>query len=227
MPTVFITGANKGLGLEFARQYADDGWRVIASCPDPAEARELKTLKGQVDMRALDVRDGRAIEELAQQLEGTAIDLLLLNAGLHLQKDCTLDSLDGELWLDEMRVNVVAPIMVARRFAGLVARSGQRRIVAMSSSLGSIAMIKNGGNYAYRAGKAALNSSLKILSADLAGQGITVVAIAPGLTRTDMGGPNALFSTEDSVSNVRRTMAALGPGDSGKFLSRDATPLPW
>lgn len=227
MPTVLITGANKGLGLEFARQYAADGWRVIASCPAPATAHELKRIAGRIETHALDVRDSAAIDALAAQLSGTAIDLLLLNAGLHLQKDCTLESLDADLWLQEMRVNVVAPIMVARRFAAHVARSREKRIVAMSSSLGSIAMLANGGNYAYRSGKAALNASLKMLSSDLMAQGITVVAVAPGLTRTDMGGPNALFSPEDSVANVRRTVAAVTFEDSGRFLSRDGSALPW
>lgn len=227
MPTVFITGANKGLGLEFARQYADDGWQVIASCPDPQQAQALKRLKGSVELCALDVRNAPAIDALAASLGSRSIDLLLLNAGLHLQKDCTLETLDGPLWLEEMQVNVVAPIMVARRFAPLVARSVHKRIVAMSSSLGSIAMVRNGGNQAYRSGKAALNAALRILSFDLAGEGITVAAIAPGLTRTDMGGPAALYSPEDSVANVRRTVAGLTPADSGKFLNRDGTPLPW
>ena len=131
------------------------------------------------------------------------------------------------LFRSELRVNVIAAPMVARRFVPLVARSNERRIVAMSSSLGSIAMMKTGGNYAYRAGKAALNAVMRTLAADLSGQGITVAVIAPGLTRTDMGGPNALFAVDDSVTRVRRTIAALRPDQSGGFFDRDGKTLPW
>ena len=227
MPSVLITGANKGLGLEFARQYAAEGWQVIATCPDPAGAEALHRIGGEITVHALDVTDSAAIDELSATLNGTAIDLLLLNAGLHLQKDCSLQTLDAALWLDELKVNVIAAPMVARRFVPLVARSAQKRIVAMSSSLGSIAMMKTGGNYAYRAGKAALNAVLRTLSADLAAQAITVAAVAPGLTRTDMGGPNALFATDDSVSRVRKTIAGLRLENSGGFFDRDGKVLPW
>lgn len=227
MPTVLITGANKGLGLEFARQYAADRWRVIATCPDPAAAGDLRALPGDVRVERLDVTAQDQIDALADALAAEAIDLLLLNAGVHLQKDCTLATLDPVRWLEELRINVIAPIMVARRFVPHVARSRERRIVAMSSSLGSHAMVRAGSNHAYRSAKAALNMALGVMALELKEQGITVVPVAPGMTRTDMGGPDAPFSAEDSVAHVRRTIAGLRPGDTGRFLSRDASALPW
>ena len=227
MPTVLITGANRGLGLEFAKQYAAAGWSVIATCRDYSRAGSLKNLKGDVATHALDVTDTRSVDSLARALEGTPIDVLLLNAAVHLQKDCTLEALDGARWLEEMRVNVVAPVMVARRFASHVARSGQKRIVAISSGSGSTANVKKGGGYAYRAGKAALNNAMKVLSMDLADRGITVVPIAPGHTRTDMGGPDAPHAATDSVALVRDVIQKLRPEDSGRFFNRDGNELPW
>ncbi|MFM9969079.1 MAG: SDR family oxidoreductase [Burkholderiales bacterium] len=227
MPTVLITGANRGLGLEFARQYAADGWRVLATCRDPSRALAVQGLKGQVEILALDVIDSLSIGTLVTSLGTAPIDVLLLNAGVHLQKDCTLDELNEERWLLELNVNVIAPTILARRLADNVARSDLRRIVASSSGSGSINNMKTGGNYAYRAGKAALNASMKVLANDLSTRGITVVPIGPGHTRTDMGGAEAPYSAEDTVSRVRGAIARLSFKDSGTFLSRDGAPLPW
>lgn len=227
MPSILITGASRGLGLEFARQYLADGWRVIATCRDPARARALQVFKGDIQCHALDVTDNLSIATLAKTLAQAPIDLLLLNAGVHLQKDCTLDELDAQRWLRELEVNTIAPLMVARCLADNVARSDLRRIAAISSGSGSINNMKSGGNYAYRTGKAALNATMRILAADLAPRGITVVPIGPGHTRTDMGGAEAPYSAEDSVTLVRSVIARLTFKDSGTFLSRDGTPLPW
>ena len=227
MPTVLITGANKGLGLEFARQYAAQGWQVIATCPMLEMADALRALPGRVRIEKLDVTLGDDIAALAHTLADTAIDLLLLNAGVHLQKDRPLEQLDPQTWLEELQVNVVAPIMVARQFAPMVARSSQKRIIAMSSSLGSLAMNQAGGNLSYRSTKSALNSALRTLSVELRADGITVTPIAPGITRTDMGGPQAPFTVEDSALRVRGVIDQLTLEHSGRFFSRDASELPW
>ena len=227
MPSVLITGANRGLGLEFARQYATDGWRVIATCRVPQRAHALQALKGEIEHHALDVTANMSIGTLITALGHAPVDLLLLNAGVHLQKDCTLDELDGERWLRELEVNVIAPLMLARRLADNITRSNLRRIVAISSGGGSIGNMKSGGNYAYRTGKAALNAAMKTLAFDLASRGITVVPIGPGHTRTDMGGVDAPHTAEDSVARVRGVIERLTFKDSGTFLSRDGAPLPW
>lgn len=227
MPTILITGASRGLGLEFARQYAADGWHVIATCRDPQSAHALNALAGPVAIHPLDVRDERSIKELACRLADTSLDILLLNAGVHLQKRGTLAELDAGIWLEELKVNTIAPLMIARSFVDHVARSNQKRIVAISSGLGSIARIKTGGDYAYRSGKAALNAVMRMLAADVAQRGITIVAISPGHTRTDMGGENAPYSAAESVTTVRATIAGLQFKDSGGFFSHDGVPIPW
>lgn len=227
MLSVLITGANRGLGLEFARQYAADGWRVIATCRDPQSAHALQGIKGNVECLALDVTDSLSVGTLVTTLGSTPIDVLLLNAAVHLQKDFTLEQLNAERWLLELNVNVIAPLILARRLADNVARSDLRRIVAVSSGSGSIGNFKTGGSYAYRTGKAALNAAMKILAIDLASRGITVTPVAPGHTRTDMGGAEAPYSAQDSVARVRGVIQRLSFKDSGAFLSRDGTPLPW
>ena len=227
MPTVMITGANRGLGLELARQYAYDGWTVVATCREPERATELTALAGEVFIDSLDVTDAESIDALASKIEDSPIDVLVLNAAVHLQKDCTLEELDPQVWLDELRVNLVAPVMVARRFAENVAKSSQKRVVAISSGSGSTARTARGGNYAYRTGKAALNNAMKALALDLGSQRITVVPISPGHTFTDMGGPDARYSAADSIAKVRTTIAGLRFEDSGLFFNRDGTQLPW
>ena len=227
MPSILITGANRGLGLEFARQYAADGWRVIATCRDPLRAHALQGLNGDVEHVALDVTDSRSIDALLTILGQKSVDVLLLNAAVHLQKDCTLGELNEERWLLEFNVNVIAPMILARSLADNVARSELRRIVAISSGSGSINNMKTGGNYAYRTGKAALNASMKILASDLGSRGVTVASIAPGHTRTEMGGADAPYTAEDSVARVRGAIERLTFKESGAFLSRDGSPLPW
>jgi len=227
MPSVLITGANRGLGLEFATQYLTSGWRVIATCREPLRAHALQALKGNIDIHALDITNNLSIGTLITALGNTPLDVLLLNAAVHLQPNCTLDELDAAKWLRELEVNVMAPVLLARRLADHVARSDLRRIVAVSSGSGSIANMKNGGGYAYRSSKAALNATMKILANDMAPRGITVVPIAPGHTRTDMGGSGAPYSAQDSVERVRGVIDRLSFKDSGSFLSRDGATLPW
>jgi NAD(P)-dependent dehydrogenase (short-subunit alcohol dehydrogenase family) len=226
VPAVLVTGANRGLGLEFARQYAADGWHVIGTARDAARASALAALPG-VRVEALDVTDAGSIERLASRLEDTPIDVLLLNAAVHLQKDCTLERLDSGKWLREFETNVIAPVMVARRLADNLARSGLKVIAAISSGSGSIGNFRGGGGHAYRTGKAALNMAMRILASDLAARRITVVPIAPGHTRTDMGGGEAPYSAEDSVAKVRTVISKLRFEDSGSFYNRDGTKLAW
>lgn len=227
MVTVLITGANRGLGLEFTRQYLAEGASVIAACRDPGRATALRALKGALEILPLDVGSATSIQALGVALGNRPIDVLLLNAAVHLQKDCTLASLDAAKWLAEFEINTVAPVMLARALTDNVANSAGRKIVSISSGSGSITNLRDGGNYAYRAGKAATNAAMRMLSHDLAPRGIIVTSIAPGHTRTDMGGDNAPYSAEDSVARVRGVIARLTLKDSGAFLSRDGTITPW
>ncbi len=227
MPTVLITGANRGLGLEFARQYGADGWRVVATCREPDKADSLKALGGEVEVHPLDVADHRAVEALAGRLDGAAIDLLLSNAGVYGPRAAPESDDDYRAWDEVLRINSMGPYKVARCFAGHVTQSEKKLIVAVTSKMGSIADNTSGGSYIYRSSKSALNAVMKSLAEDLRASGVTVAVLHPGWARTDLGGPNALIGAAESVSGMVRVIAGLGPGDSGGFFDFEGNRVPW
>lgn len=229
---VLITGANRGLGLEFARQYANAGWRVFACCRAPAEATQLQDLaaqaKGSVSLHALDVADSGQIESLAAELAEQPLDLLINNAGVY--PDAHHSSMappSDEAWIQGFRVNAIAPLKMAVAFAPHVANSRRKIIANLSSKMGSMGDNTSGGSYLYRASKAALNAVSKSLAIDLAPQGITVLVLHPGWVLTDMGGPNALINATQSVAGMRQVLETAGPQDSGSFIAYDGKAVPW
>lgn len=226
MPTVMITGANRGLGLEFAREYAADGWTVIATCRDPAKASELKAAGGTIEVHALDVADFPAIDRLAEKLKGRPIDVLINNAGV-MGTERRLGELDGEGWLATLRVNSVAPILVAQAFLTNVRAGADKKAVFITSLMGSITDNTSGGYYDYRSSKAALNAAVKSFAIDTAPDGITAVVMHPGWVKTDMGGPNAPVARATSIGGMRKVIARLKLGDSGRFFNYDGKELPW
>jgi NAD(P)-dependent dehydrogenase (short-subunit alcohol dehydrogenase family) len=225
MPTLLITGANRGIGLEFTRGYAADGWRVHAACRDPAAARELAAVKGEVSIHALDVADDTAIRALADRLKGEAIDLLINNAGI--LDDDALGQTDADTWLRAFRINSIAPIHVLEAFLPHLERGRQKTAVALTSKMGSIADNGSGGSYIYRSSKAALNAAMKSAAIDLKSRGIKVAVFHPGWVRTDMGGPNGQIDTRTSVAGLRAKIAGLTPAESGGFFNYDGKALPW
>lgn len=227
MPTVLITGANRGIGLEFARQYAATGWRVIATCRQPSLATELKALPGEVEIFALDVGDFPVLGDLAKSLKRESVDLLLANAGVYGPRPSPFGAVDDGAWEAVLRLNTIAPLKLAEAFCDLVARSELRSMAFLSSKMGSIADNTSGGSYIYRSSKAALNVVVKSLAVDLAPRGISVAALHPGWVRTDMGGPSALIDAEVSVAGMRRVLADLTPETSGRFLNYDGCEIPW
>jgi NAD(P)-dependent dehydrogenase (short-subunit alcohol dehydrogenase family) len=223
MPTLFVTGANRGLGLEFARQYRNEGWRVIGTVRDPGSAGALE--KTGAEVHVLDVTDTAAVRRLAQRLGGEAIDLLIANAGVSGPRDEDPATLDADAWLATMRVNSVAPLAVAAAFRAQVARSEQKKMVAISSILGSIGKNTTGGLYCYRASKAALNAAWKSWS--LEAKELIAIVMHPGWVRTDMGGPNAAIGVEESITGMRKVIAGLKPDDTGRFYAWDGEEYPW
>jgi NAD(P)-dependent dehydrogenase (short-subunit alcohol dehydrogenase family) len=226
MPTVLITGANRGIGLEFARSFAAEGWTVHACCRQPDKARALKDLAGEVTVHHLDVTDGLQVAGLARELAGDPVDILLNNAGIYGSR-AGFGETDYDVWPQVFQANVMAPLRLAERFVEQVARSERRLIVNISSNMGSIAGNSSGGGYVYRSSKAALNMVAKSLSIDLAGRGITVVSFHPGWVQTDMGGANAAVTTGESVAGMRAVIERLTSADSGRFFSYDGAELPW
>lgn len=224
MPTALVTGANRGIGLEFVRQYAGAGWHVIATCRKPDTAAELKAVAGTVEIHRLDVTDAGQIAALAQTLKGRPIDLLINNAGI--MGHGTIGRIDYAAWEEVLRVNTLAPVRIVEALLPNVAASERRQIVALTSRMGSIAE-SGGGYYAYRSSKAALNAAMHALAADLKGQRITVALFHPGWVKTDMGGPGALVAPRDSVAGMRAVIERLRPADSGRFFNYDGSEIPW
>lgn len=231
MSTVLVTGANRGLGLEFARQYSADGWKVYAACRDPEAARELGQLAagsgGAIRVLALEVTDAASIRAAAQSIAGEAIDVLINNAGVGSPKKQRLGSLDYAAWAHVLDVNTLGPMRVVEAFLDHVAKGGDRKIVTLTSAMGSIADNASGGSYAYRSSKAAINIVMKSLSIDLAPRGITCVVVHPGWVRTDMGGPDGKLTPAQSVTALRKLIAGLQPDDAGRFFNYDGKIYPW
>lgn len=226
MPTVFITGANRGLGLEFARQYAAAGWRVHGTCRDPDAAQDLRGLSG-VTAHRMDVADRGQIEAAAAALSGEAIDLLVNNAAANTHMNNSLGDMDDAVWERMLRINVIGPYRVAEAFAPHVARSARKVMLFISSRAGSITDSLSGGRYQYRSSKAALNSVAKTLALDLQGKGIICTAVHPGWVRTDMGGQGAPIDAATSVSALRALVDRLEPHHNGRFLNYDGQALAW
>jgi len=226
MPSMLVTGSNRGIGLEFVRQYAAEGWRVHAACRRPEAARELAAVEGDVAIHRLDVADDRRIAALAEGLADEALDILVNNAGVGGPRE-GFGETDTATWLDVFRVNSIAPLHMAERFIEHLMRGRRKLIVGLTSRMGSIADNTGGGYYIYRSSKAALNAAMKSLAIDLAPRGVAVVVFHPGWVKTDMGGPGAQIAPQASVAGMRRKIESLGPADSGRFFNYDGSPLPW
>jgi NAD(P)-dependent dehydrogenase (short-subunit alcohol dehydrogenase family) len=233
-----VTGANRGLGLEWTRQLAPTVDRLFATCRRPEEAETLRDVAAEypetVDVFALDVSDPDAIDRAAAQVERDAghLDLLVNNAGIN--GGGTGDgfgSVDQEAMMEVFRVNSVGPHLVVQTFADLLRAGadaeGQAIVVNVTSQLGSIANTSGGGWHSYKASKAALNMCTRLQTGALKSDGVIPVSMHPGWVRTDMGGSNARLSTEDSVRGMIDVLDDLTPEDAGRFLTFDGDELPW
>lgn len=225
MSTVLITGASRGLGLEFARSFAADGWTVHAACRQPARATALAELAPQVERHRLDVTDALQVAALARRLAGEPIDLLLNNAGVYGPKTAFGES-DYESWLGIFNVNTLGPMRMAEAFVEHLAKSERRLIVNVTSRLGSIAE-NSGGRFAYRSSKAALNMVGNSLAIELKPRGITVLMVHPGWVQTDMGGPSASITPEESIAGLRKVFDRATPADSGRFFDWKGEEIRW
>lgn len=231
MASILITGSNRGLGLEWSRQYAEAGWRVFATCRYPEEAVELAQLADQyrsVRLHRLDVTNAGQIVALAEELKETPIDILLNNAGVYPEKFLPPNApLNYEDWAYTFQVNTMAPLSLTKAFVESLARSGKRLVVAISSHMGSISEITSPGSYFYRSSKAALNAVMKGLSLELKPLGIGVLLLHPGWVRTRMGGIDAPLSAEESVRGMRERIAEFLLADTGRFFRYDGSEIPW
>ncbi len=225
MPTVLVTGAGRGLGLEFAKQYAADGWRVIATVRDPKKAGALQALGDAITVHRLDVRDFKATAELGRELAREAIDVAIANAGISPGHKVAIAEIDEDAWLDTFAVNSVAPMALAGALLPALKRGEAKKLIAISSRMGSIAENTAGGAYPYRASKAALNAAWHSLANDH--REVIAVVLHPGWVRTDMGGSGAPVGPTESITGMRRVIAQLKPSDSGRFFDFEGKELPW
>ncbi len=226
MPTVLITGANRGLGLEFARQYADADWTVIATCRNPIGVGELGTLQGNIEVYGLDVTDARSISRFGDDLGGRPIDVLINNAGVFGPRGVTASNIEAREWMSVLETNTMAPLFLAQALIENVAKSTQKKIVNISSIMGSVEMA-SGSEYIYRSSKAALNMAMACFAADVRPRNVIVALYHPGWVKTDMGTDAADLTPETSVGGMRTSIDQLSIADTGAFLNYDGAPLPW
>jgi len=232
MPSILITGSNRGLGLEWAHQYAQAGWRVYATCRHPTEAQDLHKLAAQyphLSLHRLDVTRQEEIQRLADELSNTGIDILLNNAGVYMEKfdEMAADGLSYDDWLYTLQVNTLGPMRITEAFTDHVAQSERHLIITITSHMGSITEISSPGSYYYRSSKAALNAAMKGLSLELRSRGIGLLLLHPGWVQTRMGGPGAQITATQSVTGMRTIAEGFKPSDNGRFYRYNGTEIPW
>lgn len=230
MNTVVITGTNRGIGLELVRQYADARDMVIACCRRPNEAEDLKAVtvgkEGRVSIHQLDVADAKSIAALRDHIGDTPIDILINNAGTMGGDTQRAFEMDYDAWQETFAVNTIGPFRVIEALKDAISKSSAPKIVTVSSQMGAL-NLKGTGSYAYRSSKAAVNKVMQVLAEDLRPDGIIVIPVHPGWVQTDMGGPNAEISTEESASGLRKLIAGLTLAESGQFFNWNGTPHEW
>lgn len=227
MPTVLITGANRGLGLEFAKQYAADGWSVIATCRNPIGVGELAQIEGDIAVYGLDVNNPPSLDRFVADLDGRAIDVLINNAGMYGPKGITAKDVTVEEWMPVMQTNMMAPLFLARALLDNVTKGDRKLIVNISSVMGSVENGAGGSEYIYRSSKAGLNMVMASYAKEIADTGVVVVMFHPGWVQTDMGGDSATLTPTQSITGLRASIEKLSFADTGTFKNYDGTPMPW
>ncbi len=225
MPTVFITGANRGLGLEFAKQYAAEGWEVIATCRNPNTADQLKSLP--LEVRELDVSDPNTIESMKEALRDRAIDVLINNAGVHGKDVEGIFPVESEEWIQAFKINVMAPVYLTYALMDNLAAAEKPIALTMGSQGGILSLYNKGGLYLYRTTKAAAHAAGVCLAHDCKEKGIIYLIVRPGRTKTDMAGSDAPYDVDDTILCLRNVIANASMDQSGKFIDRSGEVLPW
>ena len=222
--TVLITGANRGIGLELAKQYSAAGWKVIGTARNPASASELRDTGARI--LQLDVTDEASVAGLARDLGKQPIDLLINNAGIQ-PLMWKLDDIDFDVFERALQVNTVGPVRVTRAVLSNLRTGKRKTIINVTTNLSSIADNVSGGFYGYRESKAALNMFNKSLAAELGPEGFICIVLHPGWVRTDLGGPEAPLDVQDSVRGMIDVIDSLTLDDNGSFRTHDGNRMPW
>ena len=235
MPNVLITGANRGIGLELAKQYQDDGWHVTAMVRSSSDGLDEVAGKGNVQIVTADLTDDAAMKAAVSEVEAESLDLLINNAGMMGSPKYAgterawqpFGSFDRDEWHEVFDINVFTPLALTEMLVDKL-RAAEKPVVAMmSSQLGSIENNLSGGLYVYRASKTAINAIMKSLAVNLKDDGIESVSLHPGWVKTDMGGPNAELPVSMSASGLRNVLSKVSVKDSGRFIAFDGKDLPY
>ncbi len=225
--TVLVTGANRGLGLEFVRQYATDGYEVIACSRKINKKDNLHKLRvnfKNISIHKLDVANFSSIDQFAKTLK-IPIDILINNAGCYPYS--SINHIDFKLWLDAFKINSLAPFKMTKAFLPHLKKGKLKKIASLTSKMGSIDDNLRGGEYLYRSSKSALNMIIKSLSIDLKLYDLSFITLHPGWVRTDMGGPNGLIDSDESVAGMKRQIDKLSIKTTGQFIAYDGKKIPW
>jgi len=230
MATVLITGTNRGIGLEFTKQCLARGDRVIATCRNIDAADGLEQLSrghDELEIRQLNVASLESMQEFVQQLTDTPIDIFINNAGVYGPPNVKFGEIDAHIWASVLQVNSIAPMMLSQLLMPNLRLGKDKKMVYLTSKMGSIADNSRGGSYIYRSSKTALNSVVKSLAIDLAAEGFSAAVLHPGWVLTDMGGPNALIDTKTSVTGMLKVVDDLDSHSSGSFFNYDGSLIAW
>ena len=228
MTTVLVTGANRGLGYEFVKQYSQNKFDVFACCRNVNEAKKLKELaeiSENIKIYELDVGNIKTIKNISQQLKNEKIDVLINNAGIY--RSSTVGNINYDDWMESFKVNTIAPYQIVENFLEQIINSDLKKVVSITSKMGSIDDNTSGGSYIYRSSKTALNSMMRSLTHDLKNQGVATLTLHPGWVRTDMGGPGGWINSIESVQGMIKQIDKLTIDDSGKYLDYAGKTINW
>ena len=225
MSNILIIGANRGLGLEFAKQYSNKNHNIFATTRNNSASQELNEIKNS-NIFELDLNSDESLNKFVNEISPQKIDILIHNAGIFRDEQLEQD-LDINAWMNEMRINAVMPIILARKLKANIQMAKDKKIVFISSQMGSIDDNYSGRFYFYRSSKSALNSAAKSLSIDWKEDGISILIIHPGWVKTDMGGDNANLEISDSISQMIKVIDDMTLSNSGSFVNYAGKKLEW
>ena len=225
MKNILITGANRGIGLKFAEILSANN-NIYATARDITKADDLEKLDN-TELLELDLLDKDSIKSFCSELKDIPLDMIINNAGIFQDEQMEETILDPELWLDEIMINAIGPVVLSQKLKENIMSGNDKKIIFISSQMGSIDDNYSGGYYFYRTSKSALNSAAKSLSIDWKADGISVLMLHPGWVRTDMGGSNAKLDIDTSVRKMLDVINSLDMSKTGAFLNYEGKKLEW
>ena len=225
MSNILIIGANRGLGLEFAKQYSELGHHIFATTRDKSKSDQL-VATANTTVLELDLNEDKSIDRFIDEMSSIKIDILIHNSGIFRDEQLSED-LEIDAWMNEMRINAITPIILARKLKQNVLEGKDKKIIFISSQMGSIDDNYSGRFYFYRSSKSALNSAAKSLAIDWKDKNISVLMLHPGWVKTDMGGESAKLEIPDSIQRMIQVISDLNLETSGSFVNYEGNKLEW